>query len=440
MKIISILISSLLILSCSFDNKSGIWNNEKDVIEEKDILGKLETLTSLKKSFDKTIILRKNFSFENFQEVNNTKWHDIFYNSQNNFENYSYENNGKLIFESKKISRNSLNNFILYENKNIIINDKKGNIFVYSIDNNNFQSKFNFYRKKFKRVKKALNLVVENNIIYVSDNIGFLYAFDYKKNKILWAKNYKVPFRSNLKIINKTLIAANQNNILYFFDKFTGDVIKLFPTEEILVNNEFKNNLSTNKSNSFFLNTYGSLYSIDNNNFKINWFVNLNQSINLNPSNLFFGNQIVSDKRSVVVSSNQYTYILDAKTGSILYKKNFSSKIKPFIINNYLFCVTKKNFLISMNLQNGEILYSYDINQKIAKYLNSKKRNVEIQNIFMAKNKILIFLANSYVLEFSIEGKLQNISKLKSKIKSNPIFIQDKLIYINKKNKFLVIN
>ena len=44
-----------------------------------------------------------------------------------------------------------------------------------------------------------------------------------------------------------------------------------------------------------------------------------------------------------------------------------------------------------MNLQNGEILYSYDINQKIAKYLNSKKRKVEIQNIFMAKNKILIF-------------------------------------------------
>ena len=56
------------------------------------------------------------------------------------------------------------------------------------------------------------------------------------------------------------------------------------------------------------------------------------------------------------------------------YTKKISlRKIKPFIINNYLFCVTK-NFLISMNLQNGEILYSYDINQKIAKYLNSKKK------------------------------------------------------------------
>jgi hypothetical protein len=26
---------------------------------------------------------------------------------------------------------------------------------------------------------------------------------------------------------------------------------------------------------------------------KINWFINLNQSLDLNPSNLFFGNQII---------------------------------------------------------------------------------------------------------------------------------------------------
>ena len=57
MKIISILISSLLILSCSFDNKSGIWNNEKQMIEKKKYFDELETLITSKKSFDKTIIL-----------------------------------------------------------------------------------------------------------------------------------------------------------------------------------------------------------------------------------------------------------------------------------------------------------------------------------------------------------------------------------------------
>ena len=34
-------------------------------------------------------------------------------------------------------------------------------------------NKFNFYKKKYKKIKKNLNLIVENNIIYVSDNLGF---------------------------------------------------------------------------------------------------------------------------------------------------------------------------------------------------------------------------------------------------------------------------
>ena len=58
----------------------------------------------------------------------------------------------------------------------------------------------------------------------------------------------------------------------------------------------------------------------------------------------------------------------------------------------------------------------------------------------MANNKILIFLSNSYLLELNIEGELLKISKLISKIQSNPIFIEDQIIYINRKNKFLMVN
>ena len=136
-------------------------------------------------------------------------------------------------------------------------------------------------------------MILENQIIYVSDNIGYLYAYDIKKDKVLWAKNYKTPFRSNIKIIKNKLIAANQNNILYFFDKKSGDIIKSIPTEENTIKNEFISNLSSNEKYTFFLNTYGSLYAVDNNRMRILWFINLNQSIDLNPSNLFEGNQIV---------------------------------------------------------------------------------------------------------------------------------------------------
>ena len=67
-------------------------------------------------------------------------------------------------------------------------------------------------------------------MIYVSDNIGFLYAYDHVKNKVIWAKNFKVPFRSNLKIVEDKLAAANQNNNLYIIDKNSGDNLKLIPT------------------------------------------------------------------------------------------------------------------------------------------------------------------------------------------------------------------
>ena len=60
--------------------------------------------------------------------------------------------------------------------------------------------KYNFYQKRYKKINKLINLIVKDNIIYANDNIGFIYAYDYNAQKILWAKNYKTPFRSNIKI------------------------------------------------------------------------------------------------------------------------------------------------------------------------------------------------------------------------------------------------
>ena len=37
----------------------------------------------------------------------------------------------------------------------------------------------------------------------------------------------------------------------------------------------------------FFINTYGSLYSINKNNYKLNWFLNLDQTVDMNLNNLF---------------------------------------------------------------------------------------------------------------------------------------------------------
>ena len=48
--------------------------------------------------------------------------------------------------------------------------------------------------------KKKLNIIVEENIVYVSDNLGFLYAYDYENNKMMhyhrknfYHDSYRIP-------------------------------------------------------------------------------------------------------------------------------------------------------------------------------------------------------------------------------------------------------
>ena len=279
MKIFFIFVSLFIFQNCSFDNKSGIWNNIDNNLKKNDkVFKEFKTISSTEKRFNEIIPIKKNYSFELKKAKNNLLWHDIYFNSSNNLINLEYNNSNSLIFKSKKLSRNSLNKFLLFENDNLILNDEKGNLIIYSFAEKQVVSEFNFYKKRFKKIKKSLNVIVENNTIYVSDNIGYLYAYNYVQEKILWAKNYDVPFRSNLKVTKDKLIASNQNNQLYFFDKKTGDILRLIPTEETIVKNDFINNLSLYKDTIYFLNTYGSLYSIDTQSMRINWFINLNKS------------------------------------------------------------------------------------------------------------------------------------------------------------------
>ena len=327
----------------------------------------------------------------------------------------------------------------MYDRGNFISSDARGNLIIFSSERNKVITKFNFYKKKFKKIEKKINIVLDEDIVYVSDNLGFIYAFDYIKGKILWAKDVKAPFRSNLKIKDNKLIAADQNNNIYLLNKKNGKTLKLIPTEDSKIKNNFKNSFSHNKDLIFFLNTYGSLYAINNNNNQIRWVLNLNKSLDLNPSNLFNGNQIISNEDVIIVTSQDATYVIDSLSGTIKKKFNMISQIKPLILNHYLFLVTSNNFLISINLKSGEIIYSYDINKEIADFLKIKKKKAIFKSIMIANNKILILLKNSYFLELDINGKIKNVFKLPKKIYSDLIFIDNTILYLSRKNKFIIL-
>tara|TARA_X000000950_G_scaffold65481_1_gene80481 strand:- start:2982 stop:4319 length:1338 start_codon:yes stop_codon:yes gene_type:complete len=445
MKLFYATIILLIFNNCSFDNKSGIWKNEsyssKNDKTKNETYVKLNKLLLKDEGFDKKINLDIKFIPNLSSLIDNSEWNDSFYDKSNNLKNFKYSNLHNEVFEGRKLSKNKTNEYLLFSNEQLIISDQKGNIIFFSINENRIINKFNFYKKKYKNLKKKLNLILNGNTIYVSDNMGYLYSYDIRLNKVIWAKNYKIPFRSNLKIHDNKIFASNLNNDLLIIDKVSGDLLKQLPTEPTVIKNNFKNNFALDEEKTlFFLNSYGSLYAIDLDVLDVKWFLNLNSTFDLNPSNLFASNQIIYQNKKIIISSQHFIYIIDSNTGSILYKNNFSTYIRPIINNDYLFLISKNNFLISLNLSNLKILYSYNIDEQIANFLDIKKKKVKLKSFLLANNEILILLSNSYILNFDIKGKLKKIKKLNSKLSSQPIFIEKSLLYLDNKNKLIILN
>jgi len=91
-------------------------------------------------------------------------------------------------------------------------------------------------------------------------------------------------------------------------------------------------------------------------------------------------------------------------------------------------------------VKTNEVLYSVDINQSIADFLNTKKKSISIKSLAIANNGLLLFLNNSYLVSFNSTGKVKNTVKLPSKPYSLPMFVNDLIIYLDNKNKLIIVN
>ena len=133
---------------CYFYNKSCIWKNE-NITEKEDqkAFKEFKNLLSANQSFNETIKLKNNTGFIISKKIKNLEWKDKFYNNSNYYDNFTYNDLNKLIFNSKKISRHKLNETLLFYNNNAIVSDKKGNIIIFSIETNQVIDKFNFYKR-----------------------------------------------------------------------------------------------------------------------------------------------------------------------------------------------------------------------------------------------------------------------------------------------------
>ncbi len=223
----------ILLSNCSFDNKTGLWNDsekEKRKIselekEQKQIID-TEKIYSSTNIFSKEVLLAKNITLS--KPKKNSLWLMTNLNNQNYLGNI-YLPNIDNIFLKKKIGKNKFSmsktiTSLLVHKNNIIFSDDTGTIFNIS-EYGKIKWKKNIYKKLYKKIYKNLSFSIYKNNIYIADNIGFIYVINLNSGELVWIKNYGIPLKSNIKIFDNKILLIDQDNRIICLNIKDGSII-----------------------------------------------------------------------------------------------------------------------------------------------------------------------------------------------------------------------
>ena len=450
MKYFTLIFISIILISCSFDKKTGIWKDASNIpienqtvssIEENGTKSRYENVFSKNKLFNEEKKIFNNSFLKIEEPIEISNWLEKFGNETNNFSNFAYTGNTTLITKSRKLGNLSDKKNIIFINNNLISYDKKGKIFIYSISLRKKIFEFDFYKKNFKKFNKEINLIVNNGILYAADNLGYIYSINLNSQSLVWAKNYGIPFRSNMKLVAGQILIANQDNVIYSIDLKSGNKNWEFATSPTFLKSDFMNNFVIAEKNSFlFLNVSGELYSVNYINQSINWILNF-KSISLEAdSNLFFSKPLVAKNGNLIVSTEKSIISYNVSNSDKNWAFSSDTILKPALTNNYVYILSSSGLLICLENKTGNVLWSKNI------YKNLKQKEIKkigsFNDLKIAGNKLNLFSKNGYLLSFNFKnGNRDYIKKISKKgISSNIFFLQKSMFLIDNNNKLLKFN
>ena len=439
---------SLLILlsSCSFDSKTGIWGDgekEKKIISElekkqKQIID-TDKVYSSENIFLKEITLNKNIKFSKTKK--NLFWKMSSLNHQNSLGNI-YLSGTDNIFLKKKIGKNKfpmsmvMSSPLVLENF-IVLSDDTGTI--YKIDQSGrIYWKKNIYKKIYKKIYKNLVFSIYKNNVYVADNVGFIYSIDLQDGKLIWIKNHGIPLKSNIKVFKDKIFLINQDNRIICLNIKDGSKIwDIRAISSFIKSQNFLSIAVTNEEDIVFINSAGDLIKTNLNYAQVHWSVNTSGSMLAHATDFFKSSNIVIFNNDLIISSQSSIFSYDVPTGFLNWEQEVSSVGSPIVDGNNIFIVTENGYFVIIDKKSGDIISS----NYILKVLKKKNRATEITGFIMGSGKIYSVTLNGYLIVSSgITGKVENFKKIGDQIVSPPVISDGKLYILTKKSRIIGFN
>ena len=444
-RLFSFVISILFLSSCSFNNPGNFFQDKAKELEKEILKKNSELVFTESKKFKEEVTGIVESKITN--AVVNSNWSETNFGLDNYVPHLEYNDSKRLIYKSKKIGKNKFNMSDLsfepiISDNNAFLYDLSGNVFKFSILNKKLVWKFNFYKKRYKKIFINLKLKISDNNLIVSDNLGYLYILDIQTGNLNWAKNFGVPFRSSIKTEKENIFLLNQDNKFYIINKKDGEKKTNFETFPSTLKSELETSISLDqsKNNLFFVTSAGQLYSINYKTNNLNWLINLSMTNKGQSKKFFFSSPIIFKKDTLYISTSISTYSINAINGSINWELPFSTYVRPAISENFIILASNDGFILNLDIKTGKVLWSKSLFKSSDK-LNPKKIG-QIKSLLLASNKILVSTSKGFFIFIDYkDGKIFNFTKASGNgFFSNPVIVNKKIFVVDNKTRILIFD
>ena len=432
-KILNLLLVVFFTTNCSFNSNSTFWSGEKKIQKEASF--------TIREINEKQPVLQNEFNADLKINLTDKKIENEpiskFYNNDGIS---SYDGTLKSI---SKYSFSKIDKFERYEPE-IIINedtiiffDDKGTILKFD-NNSKLLWKKNYYTKTEKKNKPFLFFANNLNTLIVADTIAKYYAININSGELIWSKNNKSPFNSQIKIYKDKFFIVDDSNILKCFSLSDGSLIWEFKTQDALIRSQKKVSLALKNNKIIFSSTIGDLTAVDVETGKLVWQTPTRSNRIIEETMFLKISDIIIGGNSIFFSNNENEFFsIDEETGILNWKQNINSSLRPAYIDDLIFTVTEEGFLIVIESNTGNIIRSTYLFESI-----KEKKRKKIKPIGFIVGKKNIYLSTNIGRLFVIDilsGKTQSVIKIDNKKISRPKVLNQNL-YIAKDNSIVKLN
>jgi len=435
-KIFGFFLVFLTFTNCSLDTKSGLWTKNQTIKKEKNLKEK-----KVIELFKESKILEKEFNSNVKIRLNSKSKNNSFVNNLDN-------NNGRVNYdgELKSVSRfkySKIENFeqyepdLIFDKDNIIFFDNKGSILKF----NNFSKlvwKKNFYSKRERKKKPFLFFANNYKTLIVADTIAKLYAINIATGDLLWSKNNVAPFNSQIKIYKDKFYVVDFENILRCYSINDGKEIWTFKTEKSIIKSQKKLSVVIINDKVYFSNSIGDISAVDIETGNLIWQTPTQTSDVYESSFFLKTSDLIADSNTILFSNNYNEFFsLDILYGSINWKQNINSTLRPTLIDQLIFTITMEGFLVVIDNNKGDIIRITNIFDRF----NKKKRSkIKPEGFIVGNKNIYLTTSNGRLLIINIlSGKTEEILKIDRERISRP-FVLNQNLFIIKNNAIIKLN